>query len=71
LVAGGGNSLVFTGPASVDPIILNALSSSYFWDLSPNQINATIAGRVSAGQWMLSVKDACGGTSVGVALTIQ
>lgn len=70
-VAGGGNSLVFTGPASVDPITLNALSGSYFWDLSPNQINATIAGRVSAGQWMLSVKDTCGGTSAGVAVTIQ
>jgi hypothetical protein len=37
--AGGGNAIVFTSPASADPIMLNATSGSYFWDLSPNQIN--------------------------------
>jgi hypothetical protein len=41
--AGGGNAIVFASPASADPITLNATSGSYFWDLSPDQINATIA----------------------------
>lgn len=69
--ASGGNALVFTNFGSADPITLNASSGSYFWDLSPNQINATMAGRIAAGQWTLSVKNACGATSAGLAVTIQ
>jgi hypothetical protein len=70
-IAGGGNAIVFTSPASADPITLNATSGSYFWDLSPNQINATIAGRIAAGQWTVSVRNACGATSPGFAVTLQ
>ncbi len=70
-IAGGGNALVFTSPGSADPITLNANSGSYFWDLSPNQINATIAGRITTGEWMLSVRNACGATSAGFPVTIQ
>jgi hypothetical protein len=69
--ADGGNALVFTSLGSADPVTLNANSGSYFWDLSPYQINATIAGRIAAGQWMLSVRNVCGATSAGFAVTIQ
>jgi hypothetical protein len=69
--AGGGNAIVFTSPASADPITLNATSGSYFWDLSPNQINATIAGRITAGQWTVSVRNACGAASPGFSVTLQ
>ena len=69
--ASGGNALVFTNSGSSSPITIDAASGSYFWDLSPNQINATIAGRLTAGQWTLSVRNACGATSAGSAVTIQ
>jgi hypothetical protein len=60
-----------TATGSSDSITLDLTSGSYFWDLSANQINATVAGRVGAGQWNLSVKNACGATSSGFAVTIQ
>lgn len=69
--AGGGNAVRLTRLGSADSITLDANSGSYFWDLSANQINATLAGRMAAGQWMLSVRNACGATSAGFAVTIQ
>jgi hypothetical protein len=51
--------------------VLGATTGLYFWDLSAIQINAALGGRVAAGQWTVSVKNACGVTSAGFAITVQ
>lgn len=71
LSGGGGDAILLTRPESADSITLDAGSGSYFWDLSPDQINATLPGGVTSGQWMLSVRNACGATSAPFAVTIQ
>jgi hypothetical protein len=69
---GGGNSVSLSPLGSADPVFtLDITTGSYFWDLSGNQINATVAGRITPGQWTLTVKNACGATSAGFAVTIQ
>ena len=67
----GGNALVFTSLGSADPITLNASTGEYFWDLSPNQINVAFGGRIAAGQWLLSVRNACNASSTTIAVTVQ
>lgn len=68
---GGGNAVLLSRPGVTTPLTFNASSGSYFWDLSPNQINASLAGRIAAGQWMLSMKNACGTSSAAFPVTIQ
>lgn len=68
---GGGNALVFNRPGLADPITISASTGSYFWDLSPNQMNAAIGGRIAAGQWMVSVRNACGAASTASLVSIQ
>ena len=75
----GGNVLSFSraaagpgqGPGGAAPVILDATTGLYFWNLSATQINAALGGRVAAGQWMVSVRNACGVTSAGFAATLQ
>lgn len=68
---GGGNSITLTGPLLSDPVTLSARSGTYFWDLSGNQINATLPAALSPGQWTASVKNACGTASAEFPITIQ
>jgi 2',3'-cyclic-nucleotide 2'-phosphodiesterase (5'-nucleotidase family) len=68
--AGGGNSIQLA-QAGADPISMNATSGTYFWDLSANQINATLPSGIAARQWLLSVKNACGVTSANFPVTLQ
>jgi 2',3'-cyclic-nucleotide 2'-phosphodiesterase (5'-nucleotidase family) len=68
---GGGNAINLTREGSPDSIMLDAGSGSYFWDLSANQINAAAAGKIVAGRWLLSVRNACGAASPNFAVTIQ
>ena len=67
----GGNTVYLTGSGQAAPIAFNITAGSYFWDLSPDQINASIAGRATPGQWILSVRNACGATSAGFPITLQ
>ena len=79
----GGNALNFSraaagpgagpgqGPGAAAPIVLDATSGPSFWDLSSTQINAALGDRVAAGQWTVSVKNACGVTSAAFAVTVQ
>ena len=68
---GGGNAINLTRVGSPESITLDAGSGSYFWDLSANQINAAVASKIAAGQWLLSVRNACGAASANFAVTIQ
>lgn len=78
---GGGNSVRFAraaampggSPGTGNPpaVVIDDAAGSLFWDFSANQINAPIQGRVSAGAWILSVQNACGVTSAGLAITLQ
>ncbi len=58
----GGNTLTLNSPSGFIGISLNLAADTYFWDLSPGQINAAIPQRLS-GNWVLAVKNACGATS--------
>lgn len=69
----GGNSLVFRKGAggSTAPVVLGETTGSYFWDSSSSQINATLGPSPASGPWTLSVVNACGVTSSGLAITLQ
>ncbi len=71
LSGSGRDAILLTRSGSTDSITLDASSGSYFWDLSPDQINATLPGGITSGQWMLSVRNSCGATSASFAVTIQ
>jgi hypothetical protein len=43
----------------------------YFWDGNGTQINASLDGRVAAGTWTVTVRNASGGSSSPYTLTIQ
>jgi hypothetical protein len=68
---GGGNSIQMTRVGATDSVTLNASTGSYFWNLSANQINAALPSGTVAGQWLLSVKNACGATSGTASVTLQ
>ena len=58
-IAGGGNSVLLTRAVSLTAtqlVVYDVNSGQYFWDLSANQINTSLAGRVAPGQWNVSVK---------------
>jgi hypothetical protein len=69
--ASGGNSIQLTRSGASDTVSLNAMSGGYFWDLSPNQINATLPPGMANGQWLLAVKNSCGATSANMAVTLR
>jgi hypothetical protein len=66
----GGNSIV-AFQDNTDPIFLNESTGLYFWDQSPNQINAALDGRLAHGQAMIAARNACGVISNAVPLTIN
>lgn len=69
--ATGGNSIHLTRSGSGETVTLNIGGGTYFWDLSPYQINATLPAGTAVGQWTLTVQNACGNTSPGFAVTLQ
>ncbi len=68
---GGGNSIQMTRVGATDSVTLSASTGNYFWNLSANQINAALPSGMAAGQWLLSIKDACGATSGTTSVTLQ
>jgi hypothetical protein len=69
--ATGGNSIHLTRAGSGETVTLNIGGGTYFWDLSPYQINARLPAGTAAGQWTLTVQNACGNASPGYAVTLQ
>ena len=69
--ASGGNSIHLTRSGSGESVTLNIGGGTYFWDLSPYQINATLPSGTAAGQWTLTVQNACGNLSPAFAVTLQ
>ena len=70
----GGNSLRFTRPGATGPpapVVLDESTGLLFWDKSPTQINAALGGKLAAGQWMMTVRNACGVTSAALPITVQ
>ena len=67
----GGNSLRFTRPGVNNPVALDESTGLLFWNQSPNQINAALGGKLSSGQWSMTVKNSCGITSAALSLTIR
>jgi 2',3'-cyclic-nucleotide 2'-phosphodiesterase (5'-nucleotidase family) len=67
----GGNSIQLTRVGATDSVTVNESTNGYFWNLSANQINATLPSGTAAGQWLLSVRNACGATSANYAVTLQ
>jgi ribonuclease Z len=66
----GGNSIVaFQGDS--DPIFLGETTGTYFWDQSAIQINAGLGGKLTAGQAIIAVRNACGVISNSAAITIN
>ncbi len=71
--AKGGNALVFRQGANGTgaPMTLDETGAAYFWDNSTGQINAKLSAGITAGQWSVSVRNACGVTSSSIALTLR
>ena len=70
-IAGGGNSIHLTRASATDSVTLADGTGTYFWNLSANQINSTLPNGTAPGQWLLSVKNACGATSATLPVTLQ
>lgn len=66
----GGNSLRFARMGVTNPVTLDASTGLLFWNSSANQINATLGNNLSAGQWMLTVRNACGVASTAFPITL-
>jgi hypothetical protein len=70
--SGGGNSIRLTPSAGIlPPLNLGATTGGYFWNLSGDQINASLPSGVPAGQWLVSVTNSCGATSAGFAVNLH
>ena len=76
----GGNSLRFTrtvatGPGPGGPvqaaIVLDESTGLLFWDKSSTQINGALDGKLSAGLWMMTVRNGCGVTSAALPITLR
>jgi|SRR5580698_973280 len=57
----GGNTLVFQGSGSQN-VVFGETKGLYFWDLAPDQINASLGGLLAPGPWTLTVHSACSTT---------
>ena len=62
--AKGGNIVQFRKAAAGNgppgsPIVVDEAAKSYFWDLSTAQINVSVAGVLTPGQWTVTVRNAC------------
>ncbi len=68
---GGGNAIHLTRVGATDSLTLDANTGNYFWNLSANQINATLVSGMAPGQWLISVRNSCGATSADFAVTLQ
>jgi len=66
--AEGGNSLRFAR-AGQSSVILDASTGLEFSDHSAIQITAALGGSVPAGQWMLTVRNACSIVSAATQIT--
>ena len=70
--ARGGNALSFMRPpAGNAPIVFDESTGAYFWDFSSTQLNAALGGKLSPGQWMLTVRNSCGVGSAAFPVTLQ
>ncbi len=67
----GGNTLVFEGSGNQN-VVLSETDHLYFWDLAPDQINASLGGLLAPGSWTLTVHNACSSTpSNSLSVTIN
>src|SRR5580704_9479936 len=67
----GGNTLVFQGSGSQN-VVFGETKGLYFWDLAPDQINASLGGLLAPGPWTLTVHSACSTTpSNSLSVTIN
>jgi hypothetical protein len=69
--AEGSKSLRFTRAGANNQVVLDDSTGLYFWNNSPDQMNAALGGKLAPGQWTLTVKNGCGLTSTGFAVTIR
>jgi hypothetical protein len=66
----GGNTLQFSNGRGVT-VQLGDQGGQYFWDRSDIQINAAPGPQLSAGDWRVTVTNACGSQSTALPLAIR
>ncbi len=67
----GGNTLVFQRSGSPD-VAFTENDGLYYWDLSADQINASLGGLLASGSWTVTVHSACSSTpSNNLSVTIE
>ncbi len=69
-LSAGGNMVHLQRSGYGDVWLYNG-DGHYFWDGNGTQINASLDGRVAAGTWTVTVRNASGGSSSPYTLTIQ
>ncbi len=58
----GGNTLIFQR-AGYQDVAFNETDGLYYWDLAPDQINASLGGQLAPGTWTLTVHSPCSTTN--------